>query len=310
MTPITIHFLVKNDEDKIESTIQSLLSLDAHFIIGNLGTTDTTLEICKSYFECPIVTFGVGSRSEMRNRLVELSNTDWQFFLEPGEVLSTGHDLLLGALQGEPLRRLYVIQGDMITKDIRLWKKGTARFENPVFENLQPDDHAQPLNTFIEGRESPNYLNELLGWKKISPHLAEIDYYLACQYLVLKDYDNFILAADSFLFKEMRPTYPVVMTRYYLGLVYTHIKRDSHEATRNLMFSISQRPLMAEFWCALGDCFYWSGATERAMEFYRNAQALGKHRATDDPYPIELSKYGEYPQKMMSLCKEIIKKSI
>lgn len=30
----------------------------------------------------------------------------------------------------------------------------------------------------------------------------------------------------------------------------------------------------------------------------------------DDPYPIELAKYNEYPNKMMELCKAIVKTTI
>ena len=155
-------------------------------------------------------------------------------------------------------KRVYVVLDGIITKELRICKKSECKFVNPVFENLQPDKESEQINVFISGIEQPNYLDELLTWKTQSPQSAEVDYYLSCQYLVLKDYKKFISHADYFLFKEGNPTFPTIMTRYYLAQIQLHVNRNVHEATRNIIYCLTYKPLMAEFWCVLGDCYYMS----------------------------------------------------
>jgi len=299
---ITTHLLIKNDLSKIEATLESLSAIDCEVLVGDLGSTDGTAAVCQDHGHKVFPTNL--PRDAARNKLAGLSKTDWQFYVEPGEVVSSGHDLF-HSLEGKS-KRAYIITDGMITKEIRLWKKGDCKFVNPVFESLQPDD-SEPVNIFIVGVEQPNYLLDLLKWKEQSPHLAEVDYYLACQYLALKDYPKFLTHANYYLFKDGNPNYPTIMTRYYLAQINLHVNRNVHEATRNLIYCLAHKPLMSEFWCALGDCYYRAGVPEKAVEFFRMAIELGKDRPTDDPYPIELAKYDEYPNKMIDLCRSILK---
>lgn len=296
---ITIHILIQNNLNQIETTLESLQSLDCEFIFGDLGSTDGTADICKKYGKVISVQ---EPRHTARNKLLSISKTEWQFYIEPGETLSSGHDLFY-FLEGLP-KRVYVVADGVITKEVRIWKE--CQFVNPVFEYLQTDE-AETINIFLAGAGQPNQLEKLLAWKKQSPQSADVDYYLACQYLVLKDYNRFSTYAESFLFKECNPTYPAIMTRYYLAQVQLHVKKHVHEATRNIVYCLAQKPLMAEFWCVVGDCFYRAGVPEKAIEFFRMAIEMGKSRPTDDPYPIEVAKYNEYPAKMIELCKAIVK---
>jgi tetratricopeptide (TPR) repeat protein len=201
-------------------------------------------------------------------------------------------------------RMVCVLNGDTINKEIRLWRRGSAKFKNPVFESLQPDE-GKPISILIAGTSSPDRLNELLAWKKDKPHHQEVDYYLACQYLMRKDYDLFRKHANQYLFRGSG--YSAIMTRYYLSQVHLHILKDSQGAIEHLMHCLAEKPLMAELWCTLGDCYYRSGVPHKAIEFFEIAVSMGKERSPDDPYPIELSKYAEYPLKMIELCKEIKK---
>ena len=59
---------------------------------------------------------------------------------------------------------------------------------------------------------------------------------------------------------------------------------------------------MAEFWCLLGDIYYASGDHDRAYDFYQNGMLLGQRRKKSSDWPMELSKYKEYPEKMMASC--------
>ena len=47
MALITTHILIKNNRNQIEQTLESLKELDCDILIGDLGSTDGTIDICK-----------------------------------------------------------------------------------------------------------------------------------------------------------------------------------------------------------------------------------------------------------------------
>lgn len=298
---ITTHILCKNNQETIKKTLDSILPLEGKIIIGNLGSTDDTLAICKEH-GCRVISFK-GDRSEIRNNLAKESTTEWQFYLEPGEELSGGHDLFYD-LKG-CAKRVYVVQDNMISKEARIWNK--EKFINPVHEYLDGD--TEPINIFISGYTVEDQLEGLLEWKKKSPQAAEVDYYLACQYLIRKEYDKFLRHADLFLFRDGRTSQPTILMHYYLAQVWLHVKKNSQEAIRHILYCLAEKPLMSEFWCFLGDSYYKAGVPRKSREFFEVSKKMGKSRPTDDAYPIELAKYGEYPDKMIELCNELDKLS-
>jgi hypothetical protein len=301
MIPLTIHILVLNDEKTIHDTLQSIQPLDAKIIIGDIGCTDQSLEICKKFSNIKIKAVPWHEDySEARNFLVENDANEWQMYLNSGETL-TGNEVVLDNLNGSN-KKFYIIKDELITKETRLWRKKSCHFVNPVYENLQPDKESKLINVFVNGIETNYETSILLKWKSKSPKISKVDYYLACHYLINKNYSNFFKYADYYLFKEIEMSLSVIMTRYYCALTHLHINGNTHECLKNLVFCISEKPLMAEFWCATGDTFYKVGMVEKAAELYRNAIELGKHRLTNDFYPIELPKYNSYPKKMIELC--------
>jgi tetratricopeptide (TPR) repeat protein len=62
---------------------------------------------------------------------------------------------------------------------------------------------------------------------------------------------------------------------------------------------------MSEFWCLLGDCYYAIKDYEKSKSFYENALILGNKRLKNDGWPLEISKYKDYPQKMIESCDKI-----
>ncbi len=80
------------------------------------------------------------------------------------------------------------------------------------------------------------------------------------------------------------------------------------EAAKNCLQCIQEYPLMAEFWCLLGDIHYKATQYEKASIFYENALILGGQRKDDD-MPVEVPKYKQYPTKMMESCLKIINNS-
>ena len=99
------------------------------------------------------------------------------------------------------------------------------------------------------------------------------------------------------------PSMAVIMTRYYRAMVAGLARNKPREAIENLLVCLTARTTMAEFWCLLGDVFLASERGDMAKEFYRNAVDFGKGRDFGDPWPVQLSKYKDYPEaKLASLA--------
>jgi hypothetical protein len=78
---------------------------------------------------------------------------------------------------------------------------------------------------------------------------------------------------------------------------------DAKKAARDILACIAARPQMAEFWCLMGDIYYSKRQYVKAKSLYDNAIIAGKERK-DDTWPVDLSKYDEYPNKMIDYCKQ------
>ncbi len=91
------------------------------------------------------------------------------------------------------------------------------------------------------------------------------------------------------------------MTRYYYAMV--KLTQKAHKpALQNLNLCLCAKPLMAEFWCLMGDVyFYLLGKPDSAKEFYENAIVLGARRLQSDRWPMDFSKYRKYPERMLAL---------
>jgi glycosyltransferase involved in cell wall biosynthesis len=296
---------VKNNEKTIEKALKSVVFLGGEIIIGDLGSTDGTLDICRKY-QAKIHQISAGDGyHKARNKLIEKSDNEWHFFLEPWETLAYGAQ----EIKEPGAYYVKVIRNDIITKEIRLWKKGT-HFSNPVHECIV-DSHARELNVIIYSSPSTHGNHPLLieRWKVKSPAASEPYYYEACSLLAAGKYDEFILTAEKFLFRDNKKFMPVVMTRYYLAMVYCHIKKDPIAAVKQIIPCLIVKPLNAEFWCILGDIHFLSRKYKKAAIFYENAMILGSKRLKTDLWPMEIKKYKEYPLEMREKCEKILASS-
>jgi hypothetical protein len=98
------------------------------------------------------------------------------------------------------------------------------------------------------------------------------------------------------------------MLKYYLSMVYLKYK-NYRTSLFHLLACIAVRPLMAEFWCLLGDIFYKQDKFIESKMFYDNAVILGSRRILSDEWPMEINKYKEYPEKMAESCNKMIYES-
>lgn len=293
---ITTQILTRNNEDTIERALESLQGVPGEVIVADLGSTDKTIELCKKHGAKVFSAKLDHDYSKLRNLIVDQSKNEWQMYIQPWEAFSEK------TLKPTENTKFFVLRDDLLTKELRLWKKGTARFERPVYESLEPGT-GKLKNIYIYGdvKAGLGMTHEILTrWKGDDPLAAEPDYYLACTYLMHRKYDDFLRLAEHYLFLKNASDESVLMIRYYLASVNCYVKRNPHKAITNIMECIAAQPMMAEFWCMLGDIYLHMKEFERATIFYENAMVLGSQRLPDDTMPMELSKYDEYPKKMIA----------
>ena len=301
---ITTHLVTKNHANSLEKTLQSVSPLNGHVLVADLGSTDDTVSLCKKYGAKVVSMSFQDDYSQIRNELLSSSDTEWNFYIRPGEILASGHDQI-EEIQGSKPRHVQVFQGNVITKETRLWTDQT--FQNPVFESIF--DESEPLERVaIYDPSKPDHSEnmELVEkWKERSPAATETHYYEACILLAQGKLKEFQAVAKRYLFYRKRGM-PSTMTRYYWSLVQMHLSNDMSDAFPKIIKCISEKPLMAEFWCLLGDIYYKSQDFKKAIAFYENAIILGSKRPQLDDWPLEIAKYKEYPEHMIESADKII----
>lgn len=308
---LTINILVKNNEATIEETLARAASVSRSILVGDVGSQDKTIDICKKFNANIIKVPFRGNYSESKNYMIE-KNDSWIMFLEPYEAIISAPEDVISILKDENVAyRIKTIRNDLITKELRIWHRNSRiEFKNPVFESAYYKGPAENIEIFASSNS--DYINQekidiLNDWRAKNPTQNEPLYYYSCINLLQKKWKNFVNSAETYLYKNTDNDAPSLMTRYYLSMVksYVDTERDYEESIKHILFCIAERPLMAEFWCLLGDTYYKMGDYSRSKSFYENAMILGSRRIDKDDLPIEISKYKEYPLKMIKACESI-----
>ena len=199
-----------------------------------------------------------------------------------------------------------VLNKDVIVKETRLWNKNTkAQFKNPVFEKLNLQS-TKVLDMIIYQEHTVDISKKVDIWKRTNPLAIDVYYYKAFMALGDKKFDEFKSFIAHYLFNTNKLDIPHIMSRYYLAFVQGIIENNIDNAIKNLAVCLAENPLMAEFWCLLGDLFIRTNKFEEATAFYENAMILGSRRLKLDFWPMHISKYYEYPNEMISQCKKVL----
>ena len=296
---LTVQILVKNNAATIEKTLTSLSGV-GRIVVGDLGSTDGTPQICSKYGAEVVKIKWEGDFSKARNSLVE---PGMNFYVEPWEVLAGGRERLEAA---EKTTRIYTIHRGIVSKEIRLWKD--IRFVNPVYETLV-DERAEcdPGVILISGSEPDNreerasICKEWLAKKPTSP---DPYYYMACSHLAGREYKEFFSLTEQYMAMDPKAGISGILLRYNMAQVQLHTG-ELDSAARNALSCLSVCPVFAEFWCLLGDVLYKCQRYNKARRMYENAMIIGKRRLSKDVLPVEISKYKEYPLKMIENIKQL-----
>lgn len=308
-SPLTVLTLVKNNKETIENFLSSIDEINCNLLVGNIGSSDGTIDILLKKKAKIIQSAFDNDFSKIKNQLIEQVKNGWILFLEPYEQLISGLEELKNAIAGPPNCYSFpVIQGDSLTKNVKLWHKSlNIKFTNPVFETI--DYNSQMLNCYISAQNVKQQFDTrsiIKKWQQNNPLSPDPIYYMACNELFNKNWDSFINYAEIYIHQQKKQTISYYMINYYLSLILCYVKNDYRNAINHLSVCILKNPVMAEFWCLLGDIFYKTKQYEKALEFYENAKILGQRRLMDSEWPMEISKYSVYPEKMIESTKSLI----
>jgi glycosyltransferase involved in cell wall biosynthesis len=292
--------LTKNNSKTIQKTLDSICNCCSRIIVGDLGSCDGTLDICRNY-QAEIHYLVEFDRDQARNRL-QKDLSGYNLMIEPWEIILKQDEIALTS----DCYYVKLLKDKTITKEIRLWK-GFQEFVNPTYECIKSTTNSEIdliLYSFAN-RDLLSDLESIKKWKETKPSAFQPYYYEACIYLTLGDHEKFLNAIQHYLFLNRTPSISTIMSHYYMAYAYI-CKKEVKKALQNINICLSYCPLMAEFWCILGDVYYHLlKKFDEAIEFYENAMILGAKRLKTDKYPIDLTKYKEYPEKMIASCNKI-----
>ena len=308
---LTTYLLAKDNAQTIEAAIKSITWLGGTIVIGDMGSQDGTVEICKKFKTKVVAIRFADDYSEAKNKLISSHESTWRLYLEPWEQLVTGHKIILDIARNSNPCSYYVqvMREQTITKEIRLWSN-TLGFSNPVFESIVDKKATLIDGVVIHSQKQPENTNtqKLLDlWKQSQPLSDEPYYYQAYYLLQQSKYNEFVKLANQYVINNTQGM-SSVMIRYHLAMVYLYALNEANKALKNILECIATKPLMAEFWCLLGDIYYKTNNYAKAMSLYENAIILGEKRLKDE-WPIELKKYKDHPLKMIASCQQIIDNS-
>lgn len=305
---LNVQILTKNNEKTIKKTLESILKYNNNvkFLIGDYGSVDNTIKICKNYNSYIEIFKGL-PRNEARQRLADKFNDNYTLWIEPWEIL-------LNKININNKKNNYyvkILNNNIINFQIRIWKE-KVKFVNPIFENIKEED-ALVSNIIIGsngGHHDNDSINILNKWKEKDPTNPIPYYYHSCILLYENKLEDFLKISNHYLFLDNKQKMSTTMTRYYQALVQMKKRGLVQSALKNLNLCMCHKPLMAEFWCLTGDIHYHIlNNFNEAKEFYENAIILGKQRLGDDIWPMDIFKYEKYPKKMIKSCNEILEKN-
>lgn len=296
-------------DDKFYSNLKDCLTSVSKlngiiFVYSNGNKND---KVC-SDFGVEIIKGDATNRSEIRNDLINKSETEWNLYIEPWEKLYNPGKIL-GVIEKEEddVYNLLISKGGVITKDARLWKNKDLRFENPIFEAIYAKN-AKNLDCFIKSEfENDSSLgNKIQKWIQTNPASPRPYYYQAFYNLANKNYNTFIQNAEEYLARDNKAHMSTIMMKYYYASILCYVKKDIKKAVNHILGCLAIKPLMSEFWCLLGDATYSIQRDyHKAKRFYENAIILGRQRDMNDDWPIEINKYKNYPNEMISNCESL-----
>jgi tetratricopeptide (TPR) repeat protein len=203
-----------------------------------------------------------------------------------------------------------IISDQLLSKEARIWNVNTGiKFINPVCEHLneKTKEYLHLCLSSTNEYDTVERLNLLQKWKSEDINNPDPYYYYALHLLTLGKYPDFLKVANHYMHLNPKKSVSATMLKYYFALVNVYITKLYKPALQNITQCLEVNPLMAEFWCLAGDVHYYLlKKYDKALSLYENALILGSCRKQEDIWPLDISKYQEYPDKMIESCRQLI----
>ena len=214
-------------------------------------------------------------------------------------IIHPGEELISDLSIEQKKYRVYVMDESSVSKETRIIMPADGKFVNPIYECFDTQQTPELINIIIKPSEQNINMELLDEWIKKEPESCEADYYKAFALLTAKKYNEFIRKAEYFLFRTgQKHRSSIIMIKYYLGVILLSLGQPN-KAASYFLSGLQEEPMMAEFWCGLGDCFRKTGQPNKAIRMYKNAIIMGAKRNATDTLPIILTMYESYPNSML-----------
>jgi tetratricopeptide (TPR) repeat protein len=287
---------------------QSVSPLQPQIIVINIGANKECIDLCEANGAEIYRPYDQDHLGDIRNETISKGSYEYQMFMHPWETILQGWDQLKNL--NKRAYNIPILHDALMSKEARLWKVNTGiKFVNPVCEHLneKTSEYLHCVLSSTNEYDVTERLHKIRSWKQQNVNISDPYYYLALGYLTLGDYPNFLKTSTHYMHINTNKSMSSTMNKYYFALVNTYITKSFKPALQNIAQCLEVNPLMAEFWCLAGDVqYYLLKKFDKARHLYDNAIILGSQRKQDDTWPMDISKYQEYPEKMIKSCDDIV----
>jgi glycosyltransferase involved in cell wall biosynthesis len=239
--------IVRNEEDHIGRCLASLKGHVDDIVVVDTGSTDKTVEICKSYGARIYNHPWEDSFSIARNQAMSYVETEWMIQLDADEemdeesapkirdIVKSAHKsksnlvyLVLENVDPATMKATSVVNtGKIIRMGVgthyknRIHNKLVIGDSEPRLTGLKIRHYGYNLSAEIMEKKRQRTTSLLLIQLEEQPNDPETNYYLAIQYLRADDWQNAIKYSERAqnLFKEHEPQSQLLLLAYHIGAV-------------------------------------------------------------------------------------------
>jgi glycosyltransferase involved in cell wall biosynthesis len=293
--------ITKNEEVNLPTCLQSIQSIVQEIIVVDTGSTDSTIEVAKSFgahvFQIP----WENDFSKAKNYALDRATGDWVIFLDADEYFTADSTPLIPQVIQEAEEK----NCDMIISLLSNYDTATKQMSNSIhhvriFRNHPDIRYTGAIHErVVKAGETPKALNAMGALKiihtgysekvyktkdkrkrnlellleelKKNPESGNIHFYLAETYVSLHQYEQGLYHAEKVL--ELKNTTLLgIMEKNYLNLItcLIQLQREKEEIVKRIKEAITKFPDYPDFYIYLGDVYLKEHRLYDALEAYTN----------------------------------------
>lgn len=322
MPKISLGMIVKNEEEILVKTLESVKSIVDEFCIVDTGSTDGTKDIIKKY-QSEIIEIPFEDFVTTKNKALEHCHGDYVLWMDADEVLYKGHDKLLEWVEkGVDAVNCKITEGPADNYDIintmydriRIWKNnGKWKFYGPgVHEVIVGDvlpitdptilirhEHLKSDKAATAKDRFEKYIQLLTNYIKDHPIDTRAWFYLGRTYM---DINERLMAISAFIqYLSIQPNWfkdEKFDAAFNIAKCYKE-EGDYEAATKWAKEALQIDNRRSEAYCFLGDLVFNKQNWKQAALFYE--QAL---RPIPEDVGLFLNPYcyKTYPKDQLTIC--------